>query len=615
MNLFELAAVLTLDSKGYDQGLKDAEKDASSFGSKLKSTLGTVGKVGGAIVGTVGAVAAGTTKKLLDSSSQVAEMADHIDKQSQKIGISAKAYQEWDFILTHNGASVDSLQTSMKTLSTQAEKNADEFAALGISQEELATLGTEELFERVIQGLQGMEQGTERTAIASKLLGRGATELAPVLNSTADDIEDMRKQAHDLGKVLSDEAVKSGAAYEDSLYNLQTAMGGIKNQMASNLLPSLVTVMDGLTGIFAGDDSAIEKVSEGLETLVVKVGEAIPKIAETASKILPKLIEAISKNVSPLVRGATQLITKLAKELPKIVTPIIQAIPGIIKDIAKSIAEDAPALIGGVVDMVTALVVELPNILLAVAEALPDILKGIFNGIKDNLPQLITGVADLIDGLIKALPGLLAGIVNTVGGLVTDLILAIFPFGEKFKKMFEGFDFGGFVGGVFGEVAKIAGGIFQFIGTLFDDPAQALKDAFDGVKSYAETVFTSIGDIVSGVFELIYEKLYDEQVGQYIKKAQSDHVDKKVEEAMKSGWIFEKNEQGFWTKIGYLPGTEAERISLGTDAAKAEPVEVNETVNHTGTITVEGKNDGEVVEAYKIIVDQVKQDVRMGLGG
>ena len=57
MNLFELAAVLTLDSKGYDQGLKDAEKDASSFGSKLKSTLGTVGKVGGAIVGTVGAVA------------------------------------------------------------------------------------------------------------------------------------------------------------------------------------------------------------------------------------------------------------------------------------------------------------------------------------------------------------------------------------------------------------------------------------------------------------------------------------------------------------------------------------------------------------------------------
>jgi phage-related protein len=611
MNLFELAAVLTLDSKGYDQGLKDAEKDASSFGSKLKSTLGTVGKVGGAIVGTVGAVAAGTTKKLLDSSSQVAEMADHIDKQSQKIGISAKAYQEWDFILTHNGASVDSLQTSMKTLSTQAEKNADEFAALGISQEELATLGTEELFERVVKGLQGMEQGTERTAIASKLLGRGATELAPVLNSTADDIEDMRKQAHDLGKVLSDEAVKSGAAYEDSLYNLQTAMGGIKNQMASNLLPSLVTVMDGLTGIFAGDDSAIEKVSEGLETLVVKVGEAIPKIAETASKILPKLIEAISKNVSPLVRGATQLITKLAKELPKIVTPIIQAIPGIIKDIAKSIAEDAPALIGGVVDMVTALVVELPNILLAVAEALPDILKGIFNGIVDNLPQLIAGVSDLIDGLIKALPGLLAGIVNTVGGLVTDLILAIFPFGEKFKKMFEGFDFGGFVGGVFGEVAKIAGGIFQFIGTLFDDPAQALKDAFDGVKSYAEKVFQSIGDIVKGVFELLYE----EQVGQYIRKAQHSGVDKQVEEAMKLGWTYEKDENGYWTKTGYLPGTEAERISLEYATKEAEPQKVETTVNHTGTITVEGKNDGEVVEAYQVIVEQVKKEVRMGLGG
>ena len=45
MNLFELVAVLSLNKSDYDKGLDDAEKEASTFGSKLKSGLGTAAKV------------------------------------------------------------------------------------------------------------------------------------------------------------------------------------------------------------------------------------------------------------------------------------------------------------------------------------------------------------------------------------------------------------------------------------------------------------------------------------------------------------------------------------------------------------------------------------------
>lgn len=617
MNVFDLAAVLTLNKSDYDKGLGDAEKEASGFGSKLKSAFGTVSKVGGATIAAIGTVATATTKKLLDSSSQVAQLGDHIDKQSQKIGISAKAYQEWDFILTHNGASVDSLQASMKTLSTQAEKNADEFAALGISQEELANMGTEELFERVVKGLQGMEQGTERTAIASKLLGRGATELAPVLNSTSDDIEDLRQQAHDLGKVMSDEAVKSGAAYEDSLYNLQSALGGIKNKMASDFLPGLVSVMDGLTGLLSGDDGAVDKISEAVEGLAGKIGDAIPRIAESAMKILPAITNAISKNVRPLVNGAIKLVTNMVREMPKIIQPVIRMLPSAITDIAQGIAENAPELIKGVIEMITMLCKELPNILVAIAQALPDILDGIFHGLIDNLPELIAGVVELVAGLIENLPEILGGIVTKVGEMFGEILTNLLPFGDDLKEIFKGFDFGGFVGGVFGEVRDIIKGIFDFIGTLFDDPAEAIKKAFNGVKDYAVEVFDSLKQIFQGILDLIEEaerRKESERVGEKINE-EFDQLEQETgirRVRTENGDIIREvaDEQKYLDYYGYdMYGL------LSNKTANKPAVEVNQTIGGEIDIVGVDKDDAETFrKAYDVVTNQLQYDMRMGKG-
>lgn len=622
MNVFDLAAVLTLNKSDYDKGLGDAEKEASGFGSKLKSAFGTVSKVGGATIAAIGTVATATTKKLLDSSSQVAQLGDHIDKQSQKIGISAKAYQEWDFILTHNGASVDSLQASMKTLSTQAEKNADEFAALGISQEELANMGTEELFERVVKGLQGMEQGTERIAIASKLLGRGATELAPVLNSTSDDIEDLRQQAHDLCKVMSDEAVKSGAAYEDSLYNLQSALGGIKNKMASDFLPGLVSVMDGLTGLLSGDDSAVDKISEAVEGLAGKIGDAIPRIAESAMKILPAITNAISRNVRPLVNGAIKLVTNMVRQMPQIIQPVIRMLPSAITDIAQGIAENAPELIKGVIEMITMLCKELPNILVAIAQALPEILSGIFHGLIDNLPELIAGVVELVAGLIENLPEILGGIVTKVGEMFGEILTNLLPFGDDLKEIFKGFDFGGFVGGVFGEVRDIIKGIFDFIGTLFDDPAAAIKKAFDGVKDYATKVFDSIKTIITGIFDLIEAKREEAEA-----KARGEETKaKQIEAGNEHGMRFvEENGSGHWEVVDeakYLEsygGRDAldllNKSTTNLPTTNKPAVEVNQTIGGEIDIVGVDKDDAETFrKAYDVVTNQLQYDVRMGKG-
>ena len=152
MNIFDLSATLRLDSKEYEKGLTDSESKAKAFGGKLKSAL-KIG-AGAAVATTTAIVGVGAAlKKGITATSA-----------SQKIGISSDAYQKWDYVMARAGGNVDSLKMGMKTLSQQAEKNSDAFQKLGISQEEVANSSQEELFEKTVRGLAGMEQGTERAA-------------------------------------------------------------------------------------------------------------------------------------------------------------------------------------------------------------------------------------------------------------------------------------------------------------------------------------------------------------------------------------------------------------------------------------------------------------------
>ena len=48
-----------------------------------------------------------------------AQSADEIDKMSQKVGMSAKAYQEWDYVLQISGTEMSSMTTGLKTLTNK----------------------------------------------------------------------------------------------------------------------------------------------------------------------------------------------------------------------------------------------------------------------------------------------------------------------------------------------------------------------------------------------------------------------------------------------------------------------------------------------------------------
>ena len=184
IDLFSLSgtiAVTYADALKEIDSVVDAAGDATNglkgLGDKFTAAGNAISGVGTKLAPVSAAItAAGTT--LVGLATKTASTTDNIDKMSQKLGISRTAYQEWDYILSQNGASIDSLKTGMKTLTTTldsvstAGSTADTaFERLGISYDDLADKDSEEVFALTVEALQNCENETERTPLARNLFG------------------------------------------------------------------------------------------------------------------------------------------------------------------------------------------------------------------------------------------------------------------------------------------------------------------------------------------------------------------------------------------------------------------------------------------------------------
>lgn len=286
--IFRLFGSIFIDSSQAEASLGKTDDKAKEVQDTLAST---VKKAATWATGTAAAITAATVAvfKVADS---VAAVGDEIDKQSQKLGISAQAYQEWDAILGHCGASMDSLKAGMKTLSKAiADGSADQvaaFQAVGLSLDEVQQMSTEDVFAAVITGLQGMEEGAERTNIATTLLGRSAQELGPLLNTSAEATEEMRQTVNDLGGVMSDEAVAASAQFKDALQDLETAAGWFKRELVANILPYVTAGMQGLTNAMMQAKNWVVTLKENFVSFGSSVVTALDKASFALNKFLGK---------------------------------------------------------------------------------------------------------------------------------------------------------------------------------------------------------------------------------------------------------------------------------------------------------------------------------------
>ena len=467
MNVFELAASLTLNTNDFDNKLNDSEKKASGFGNALV----TAGKVGATAVTALatGAVALGSG--IAAATKQTAEYGDNIDKMSQKLGLSAQAYQEWDYVLGQAGGDINSMSTGLKTLTNKIDdaKNGSAtaqamFEQLGISMDDLGNMSREQVFEAAISGFQGMADSTERAALANDLFGKSGQELTPLFNSSIEDTQKLKEAASELGFVLSDDSVKAAASYMDALDTMKRTIGGVKNALMAEFLPSLTSVMQGLAKAFSGDKGGLEQVKQGLTDFLNTITSRLPEFIETGAEIVISLVQGIAEN------------------LPTMINSLVEAIVAAL-----------PVFIQGAIQLVAGLVGALPEIIAGLIAAIPDILKAIVEGfapIVDNLGEVFT----------NAFNGILA-IFAPIGEWFTarkeDIQNAFAAVDSWFSEKFE-------------SAKSFVQNAWQAIGSWFGDRWSDIKGAVEEADSWFDRKFTDAKDAVhtawSGIGSFFSEK-------------------------------------------------------------------------------------------------------------
>ena len=384
---------------------KAGSEGGAKFGDKFAGAIKGAGVAIGAAMTAVTGAAIATGKAFIDSANDVAAYGDQVDKMSQKMGISAQSYQEWDFIMQHAGASIDSLKGSMKTLATSAETGSDAFEKLGISQEQIASMSQEDLFAATIAGLQNVTDDTERTYLASQLLGKGATELGALFNMSAEETEALRQQVHDLGGVMSDDAVKSAAAYQDAMQNMQTSLDGVKRSMMSEFLPGITSVMDGLSKVFSGN-GGIEEIQSGLESIISNITSMAPQFFQLAYVL-----------VSSLLSGFAPMLPQLVSSIFDFLVQGLMTITGLIPSLL-------PVIQTGITGIMSAVFECLPIIISSLTQLTMDLVTWLASG--NNVQELVSGVMTVIkalaDSISTALPVLLPALIDIIGQISAELM-------------------------------------------------------------------------------------------------------------------------------------------------------------------------------------------------
>ena len=490
-----------------DSASKEAgEKSGKSFSNAMAKGIKVAGAVIAGAMATVTAGAVAATKTFVDTAKQTAAYGDEVDKTSQKLGLSAKAYQEWDYVMKIAGTEMSSMTTGLKTLTNKLDdaKNGSEsaqamFSALGISMEDISTMSREDLFKATIKGFQGMADSTERAALANDLFGKSGQNLAPLFNMTADETQGLIDKANDLGMVMSDEGVKGSANFTDAMTTLNGTITGLKNNLMTQFMPSLTEVTEGLAEAFSGKGTA--KLTSGIKNIIKQFKLVAPDLFRAVKEIGESLIQSIGPMLPDLVSMMFSLVVSAITTLTSMTPQMMPAITAGLEGIMSAVISALPVIISGL----TTLLLELCNWLSqGGAVQLVDGIVMMISTIIDNfaliLPPLLNAVISVVGEVAKALtkPSNVEMVVQSILVIIGAVAVAI----------------GGALPTIWNMIKGVVGNIVSLVGDNFNSAITTIKTAFttiiDTVKGWGDSIkqrFTSIFENARNIVKSAIDKI------------------------------------------------------------------------------------------------------------
>lgn len=300
-------------------GIQLPDSMKTSMNGMLQLDTTTVAVAGG--FAAVAAAIVKAEKALISMTKEAASNADDLLTLASVTGTTTDSVQELNYMADLTDVSFDRIKDSLKETTNKMQEAAtgtgDAYEAykrlkVEITNTDGSLRSAQDVFYDTIDALGEMKNKTERDALAMDLMSESAQELNPLIDLGGEKMRAYAQEAHDMGYVLDNDALKSLQGVDDAYSRLQKTQEGVKNQLAVEFAPYLEEFYGDATqgvkdlGKAIKDSGIVDASGMLLET----VGDILNPMSDLSNNRVPALTKALQPlaKVMALMADAAELL-------------------------------------------------------------------------------------------------------------------------------------------------------------------------------------------------------------------------------------------------------------------------------------------------------------------
>ena len=403
-----------------EQDLKRLEGEYRSFGSVAKQVVQAVGKqmqdlgkkitAAGQKFQPVSRAAAAVVTGMGALGMSAINTADDLETLSKQTGLSTDEIQKMQYASELVDVSLDSITGALKKMKPKMTDSNETFAKLGVSIRDADgnMRSATDVFYDSLTALSQIENETERDQVAMELFGKGADELAGIIDDGGQALKDYGKEAEDLGLIMGGDELEALSAINDQVVQLKNQFKGSALKLGAKIAEAAAPIVEKLA-------AGLEKVAAWFDKLTPQQAEMALKIAAVVAAIAPvmMIIGKLVTGIGGLISAFGFLLSPIGLIIAAIVALIaigvllyknwdkIKAKAEEIKNNIVASWNNLKANVAATVDNIkTAVVEKWENIKTTVQQKIEDLKNGAvekFNAMKDTIKNVIDRIKQLFN--------------------------------------------------------------------------------------------------------------------------------------------------------------------------------------------------------------------------
>lgn len=322
-------------SKGEAVGLGDAIGGAADKlginlpegATKALNSLNGINAGTAAAVGGFAALVAAVVKvekQLMSITKESAAYAKEVKTLASVTGQSVEEVQEWQYASDMLGVTYDRVKDSLKEITNKmqeaqngSEDTAKAFETLGVKIE--GTDGNlrsaDAVFYDVIDSLGNMQNQAQRDALAMDLMSESAQELNPLIEVGSAGLKQYTDEAHELGYVLDNEAIKALNETETAQQKLLKTQEAVTKQISAEYAPYMTEALGDTADFIQKIGKAFVEsgVVDKFGSILTSATQILEPLGDLTVAVLPALDAALKPvaTTMALIADTTNLLVGL----------------------------------------------------------------------------------------------------------------------------------------------------------------------------------------------------------------------------------------------------------------------------------------------------------------